>query len=479
MRGGVGGLVQEVLGSRERRSSDVLAFCFGQEKSPQGFADEEPLQLDGGIFHECLHQGPGARSIERDAAAAAIGGEVHVEVLGGDGPPRFVEDVEREVDVATGLMRVRPGNGSSSGGAEVSHAKGRGPGEFGSHGASGLLDGRHEPRNSKGEAAGPMPSGQHPGIGAVDEGHGALQATRGGTAHAARRTRGRTLTARVNARVGRHGNAQHQDQPEPPVRHRFERSVARCKVLGVIERSKELLRTAFAGASLVGLTGTYSAAVTALSFIDERAPDPFITRWADQVLMTSGVRTQVRGLENLPTGNFVLCANHQSNFDVLVIFRHIERHMRFVAKAQLRRVPVFGYALARAGNIFVDRQGTTTDRDKLHDAVRAVRERVSVVFFAEGTRSDDGILRPFKKGAAIMALEAQVPLVPVAVAGTHRILPKGTVAIRPRPAALVIGRPIETVGLSVDARDAVTERAHAEVEKLLAEGNALVAEMEA
>jgi 1-acyl-sn-glycerol-3-phosphate acyltransferase len=246
----------------------------------------------------------------------------------------------------------------------------------------------------------------------------------------------------------------------------------------VLNRSRELLRTAFAGVSLVGLTGTASAVVAALSFVDERAPDPLITVWADAVLRTSGVRTRVRGLENLPSGNFVLCANHQSNFDVLVLFRHIERHMRFVAKAQLLKVPVFGYALKRAGNIFVDRQGTDADRSKLNDAVRAVRERVSVVFFAEGTRSDDGVLRPFKKGAAIMAIEAQVPLVPVAVAGTHRILPKGTAAIHPRPAALVIGKPIETAGLSVDARDAVTERAHAEVERLLAEGDAMVAQME-
>jgi 1-acyl-sn-glycerol-3-phosphate acyltransferase len=218
--------------------------------------------------------------------------------------------------------------------------------------------------------------------------------------------------------------------------------------------------------------------VAALSFVGEEAMDPVLYVWADSILRTSKVRTEVIGLEHLPATNFVLCANHQSNFDALVLFRHIRRHMRFVAKSQLLKVPVFGYALKRAGNIFVDRQGTAADKHKLRDAVHAVRERVSVVFFAEGTRSDDGVLRPFKKGAAMMALEAQVPLVPVALAGTHLILQKGTAAIHPRPAVLVIGKPIETAGLSVDARDAITERAHAEVEKLLAIGNARVAEME-
>jgi 1-acyl-sn-glycerol-3-phosphate acyltransferase len=237
---------------------------------------------------------------------------------------------------------------------------------------------------------------------------------------------------------------------------------------------KEILRTLVSGAGVVSLTGSASVAVTALTYLDERAPDPLLQLWADTTLKVSGVRTECRGLENLPTGNFVLCVNHQSNFDALVLFRHIRRHMRFVAKQQLRRVPVFGYALERAGNVFVDRTGGDGDKQKLKEAGIAVRDRVSVVFFAEGTRSDDGVLKPFKKGAAIMALEAQVPLVPVAVAGTYAILPKGTVAIRPKPAALVIGKPIETKGLGIDARERLTLEAHDAVAKLLDEGNAML-----
>lgn len=241
---------------------------------------------------------------------------------------------------------------------------------------------------------------------------------------------------------------------------------------------RELLRTVVAGAGVVGITGAVSPVVSALSFVGERAPDPAIHLWADSILRVSGVRTECRGLEHLPAGNFVLCVNHQSNFDALVLFRHIRRHVRFVAKQQLRRVPVFGYALERAGNVFVDRTGGEGDKQRLREAATAVRERVSVVFFAEGTRSDDGVLKPFKKGAAVMAIEAQVPLVPAAVAGTYAILPKGTVAIRPKPAALVIGRPIETKGLGVDAREPLTRQAQEAVAALLAEGNELVARLE-
>jgi 1-acyl-sn-glycerol-3-phosphate acyltransferase len=218
--------------------------------------------------------------------------------------------------------------------------------------------------------------------------------------------------------------------------------------------------------------------VSVLSFVDERAPDGLIHFWADSILRASGVITEAKGLEQLPSSNFVLCLNHQSNFDVMVLFRHVRRHMRFVAKAELRRVPVFGPALERAGNIFVDRTGGESDRERLFEVVKAVRERVSVVFFAEGTRSERGELQPFKRGAATMAIEAQVPLIPAAIAGTHRILEKGTVAIHARPAALVIGEPIQTAGLGVEARSELTERAHAEVARLLEQANALVRGLE-
>ena len=239
-----------------------------------------------------------------------------------------------------------------------------------------------------------------------------------------------------------------------------------------------MLRAVFAGTTVVGLTGALSPLVSALSLVDDRAPDGVIHFWADSILRASGVVTEARGAQNLPPTNFVMCLNHQSNFDVLVLFRHVRRHMRFVAKSQLRRVPLLGFALERAGNIFVDRTGGETDRERLFEVVRAVRDRVSVIFFAEGTRSEDGELMPFKRGAATMAIEAQVPLVPAAIAGTHRILEKGGAIIRSRPAALVIGQPIHTAGLSIEARGELTERAHAEVARLLEEANAMVKRLE-
>ncbi len=240
---------------------------------------------------------------------------------------------------------------------------------------------------------------------------------------------------------------------------------------------KQILRTLFAGSAAVGITGTFSPIVTALSFVGEEAMDPALNVWAKAILATSGVRTQAVGLENLPLGNFVLAVNHQSHFDALVLFAHIRRHMRFIAKMPLRKIPVFGYALARAGNVFVERTGSDADRAKLNASVVAVKDRVSIVFFAEGTRSKDGKLMPFKKGAAILAIEAGVPLVPAALGGTHEILPSGKIAIQARPAALVIGQPFDTRTLTLDDRERLTEQCHARVAECLAQADTLVAKM--
>jgi 1-acyl-sn-glycerol-3-phosphate acyltransferase len=234
------------------------------------------------------------------------------------------------------------------------------------------------------------------------------------------------------------------------------------------------LRPFLSGPAVIGLTGLFSPIVGALSVYDELAADPALFTWAELVLKVSGVRSVVQGLERLPPGNFVLAVNHQSHFDSLVLFRHIHRHMRFVAKRELTKIPVFGQAMRLAGNVIVDRSGGAQDKKLLAEAVDAVRNRVSIVFYAEGTRSDDGVLRPFKKGAAVLAIDAQVPLVPAALAGTHEILPKGTIAVRPRPAALVIGEPIATEGLTHADRDSLTERAHAAVARQLEEAKALL-----
>lgn len=239
---------------------------------------------------------------------------------------------------------------------------------------------------------------------------------------------------------------------------------------------RDWIHTAAVGGAVLSV-GVYGPLAAGVSTVNEHWADTFIVGWARNILRAAGARVQVRGLEKLPEGTCVLVSNHQSNFDVVVIFSSVPKHIRFVAKAELFRIPLFGSWLKRTGNIRVERTGGERDRKTLTESVRVVRERVSVMFFPEGTRSTDGKLGTFKKGAALLALQAQVPIVPMGIAGTLQIIPPGSRFIRGgRHAALVIGDPIPTAGRSESERDAVTELARQAVVKLMDEAQALLDE---
>src|SRR5688572_21400592 len=125
-----------------------------------------------------------------------------------------------------------------------------------------------------------------------------------------------------------------------------------------LRRVRDLARTTWVGATVAGMTSALTPVIAALSVKDPRRPDGLIRLWCRSVLRAADVRTQVEGLENLPPGQFILICNHQSHFDVPVIFSSIDRHLRFVAKAELYKIPVFGFALRVTGNLKVDRTGS-------------------------------------------------------------------------------------------------------------------------
>ncbi|MFN0063458.1 MAG: lysophospholipid acyltransferase family protein [Myxococcaceae bacterium] len=198
------------------------------------------------------------------------------------------------------------------------------------------------------------------------------------------------------------------------------------------------------------------------------AADAVVRAWAKRILAAARVRVAVEGLALLPKRSVVFVANHESLFDPLPVVAYVPHHIRFVVKKDLLKVPIFGPALVATGNVPVDRSGGEQDKEALLGAVDAVRERVSLLFYPEGTRSADGRVQPFKKGAAVLALTAQVPIVPLGCAGGRDIVPKGRLWIRSgRRLALVVGSPISTVGRGLDERDAVIAEAKAGVEAAL------------
>jgi 1-acyl-sn-glycerol-3-phosphate acyltransferase len=236
----------------------------------------------------------------------------------------------------------------------------------------------------------------------------------------------------------------------------------------------ELIVTLLRGIPAALLTGFFSTLIVLVSLLFNcKAADPLVFSWCNGVLWCAGLRTRAVGLEKIPSSGFVLVANHQSYFDPMLLFRYIHQHMRFVAKWELRRIPIFGQAIAWGGNICVRRDGKS-DQRAIEEAARRIHQGTNIVFFAEGSRSPDGKLRPFKKGAVRVAISAQVPVVPVALAGVKDAWPRDRLRIKRAKAVLVVGEPISTEGLTLADAELLTRRVQAAVAGLLAEGEVLI-----
>jgi 1-acyl-sn-glycerol-3-phosphate acyltransferase len=185
-----------------------------------------------------------------------------------------------------------------------------------------------------------------------------------------------------------------------------------------------------------------------LSFIKADYLHSYARFWARISLLIAGVRLEIHGRQYLPAhGPVIYMANHQSNFDILALFAGLPVQFRWLAKEELFSVPLFGFAMRRTGYIPIDRSDRKKAREGMEEAVRRINEGTSVVIFPEGTRSPDATLLPFKKGGFILALQAQVPVMPVAIDGSGVIMPKhsllirsGTIRINFFPALAVSGR---------------------------------------
>lgn len=181
--------------------------------------------------------------------------------------------------------------------------------------------------------------------------------------------------------------------------------------------------------------------------------------WGRLILFISGVDVAVEGASRIdPDRSCIYMANHQSNFDIPVLLAHLPVQFRWLAKAELFKIPLFGQAMRGCGYISIDR----TDRDSafqsLREAARIIKSGTSVVIFPEGTRSLDGRIRPFKKGPFVLAIDAGVPIVPVVIHGTWHIMPKKRLTIKPCKVKLSILPSVGTTGYKRENKDALMEK---------------------
>lgn len=156
------------------------------------------------------------------------------------------------------------------------------------------------------------------------------------------------------------------------------------------------------------------------------------TVWAWCLSWAALVRVRVSGRALAPPGrSYVILCNHQGDFDILALYGFLGRQFRWVIKQELRKVPFLGWGCAAIGHIFVDRSNPRDAIASLEAAKPRLAGGISVLFFPEGTRSEDGRLLPFKKGGFIMARQLALPILPISISGSHRVLPKGRLLPRP------------------------------------------------
>ena len=180
--------------------------------------------------------------------------------------------------------------------------------------------------------------------------------------------------------------------------------------------------------------------------------------WAKSIVLVSRVKVSVQGLEHIDPGTtYVYMANHQSMFDILALLGYLPVQFRWLAKMELFHIPLFGYSMARAGYIGIDRSNRKAAYKSLQEAAQRIAQGVSVVVFPEGTRSPDGQIKPFKAGGFYLAIRSGRPIVPIVICGSHHVMPKGMFRVSPGRIVLSINPPIETTAYNNTSKEMLME----------------------
>jgi 1-acyl-sn-glycerol-3-phosphate acyltransferase len=167
-------------------------------------------------------------------------------------------------------------------------------------------------------------------------------------------------------------------------------------------------------------------------------------QWSRLLLWLFGIKTVVKGTENIPPGtSHIFLANHSSYLDIITLGVTIPDDIRFIFKRELAKIPIFGWGLAHGPYILIDRTDARNAMASIERAAKQIGEGASVVIFPEGTRSGDGKLGPFKRGGFLLATKSGVPMLPVAIRGTYQLLSRHDSRVRSGRVEVIIGHPIE------------------------------------
>src|SRR2546423_4343485 len=223
---------------------------------------------------------------------------------------------------------------------------------------------------------------------------------------------------------------------------------------------------------IVAVVATIPCATTVLiiAMLSSASPwiDPVIRLWARLILWGAGIDIRAEGVETIDRSKrYIIVANHSSYFDIPCIFAAIPQPIRFMAKVSLFKIPIFGWAIGRAGFIPIDRKNRRTAVKSFELAVERIRKGNTVVVFPEEGRSRERTMRDFQRGGFLLALRSGLPILPVAIIGTYDVFSANAKRVTPGPVTVRVGTPIPTEGLTVREKDRLLRESREQILMML------------
>jgi len=192
--------------------------------------------------------------------------------------------------------------------------------------------------------------------------------------------------------------------------------------------------------------------------------------WSKIILWANSVKVEVYGLNKIDKDKpYIYIPNHLSFFDIFALLAYLPVDFKFIFKEEIMRVPILGWAMKKAGYISIARTSPAKARRTFQKAIDMIRKGTSLVVFAEGTRSKDGHLQPLRRGAFQLALSSGSPIVPVAIKGSNKIMPKGSFRLKKGFITIQIGSPIPTVNYERKAMRELIESVSGSLRTMLEE----------
>jgi len=196
--------------------------------------------------------------------------------------------------------------------------------------------------------------------------------------------------------------------------------------------------------------------------------DRIIRLWARLIVRSAGIDLRAEHAEVIEEHKrYILVANHYSYFDIPCVFAAIPQPIRFMAKVSLFKIPIFGWAIGRAGFIPIDRKNRRTAVKSFDLAAERIRKGNTIVIFPEEGRSRERTMRPFQRGAFLLAIKSELPMIPMAIDGTYDVFRVGAKRITPGRVTIRVGTPIATEGTTLRDKERLANEARAQIEQML------------